>query len=490
MPGEFVIGLDIGTTSAKAVIFQTDGRVIAEAEQAVKTYYPQQGWAEQDPEELERSAVKAIRLVIEKGEIPKEQVRAVGFSSAMHSLICVKEDGSALSKALIWSDGRSSEQAKQLLEHRGPALFARTGVPIHPMSPLTKLIWMKETKYTPYLQADYFMSVKEYMIMKWFGKNMADYSMAAATGMMNANLLDWDEEALELAGVDKVQMPEIVSPTEKLTGLSQEIADKMELSPQTPFIVGAADGQLANLGIGAILPGEVAITVGTSGAVRQFSTGFRINEKRETFCYAFTEESSIIGGPTNNGGIALQWLKDLIQYEGSYEQFLAEAAKVEPGADGVIFLPYVNGERAPIWKQEAKGNFYGLSVTHTREHLIRTVLEGITFNLLQINEALERLAGDSEKIYVNGGLARSPLWLQMLADIFGKEVYVAQTHHSSAWGAAWTALVGIGAVDSFQDIKDTVVLGDAYTPVKETTLLYKDVYKKYKELVTTISKHF
>lgn len=490
MSGEFVIGLDIGTTSAKAVIFNLDGSVKAEAEQLIETYHPQPGWAEQDPDELERGAVQALRIVMEQAQISKAEVVGIGFSCAMHSLICVAGDGTPLSRALIWSDGRSSNLVDGLLATDGQALFERTGVPIHPMSPLLKLLWMKETNYQPYLQAQSFMSVKEYILMKWYDQPVADYSMAAASGLMNAKTLQWDEEALALVGVKPEQLSRIVAPTEVLTGLKQEVAEEIGISAETPLAVGAADGQLANLGIGAIAPGEVAITVGTSGAIRQFANDFHINEKRETFCYAFTENYSIIGGPTNNGGIALQWLKELVNYPGSYEAFLAEAEGVSPGAEGMIFLPYINGERAPIWNQDATGSFSGVVITHKQEHFVRAVLEGITFNLYQMEQALARLAGESKTIYVNGGLARSPLWLQILADIFGKEVYVAETHHSSAWGAAWTALVAIGKAASFEEIKQSVKLGDAIQPNPENHATYRKIYEKYARLVADAVTHF
>lgn len=490
MSQEFVIGLDIGTTSVKAIVFDMDGKVKAEIEQLTKTYHPQQGWKEQDPDELEQSAVQAIKMVMDKSNVPKEKIVGIGFSCAMHSLICVAEDGTPLSRALIWSDGRSSSQAEELLKSEGEELFRRTGVPIHPMSPLVKLLWMKETNYGPYHQARYFMSIKDYILMKWYEEIVVDYSIAASSGLMNAETLQWDEKALELVNIKQEQLPKIVPPTEVLSGLSNELAVQLGILPETPMVVGAADGQLANLGIGAIVPGEVAITVGTSGAIRQFANGFRINDKRETFCYAFTEEYSIIGGATNNGGIALQWLKELVKYEGSYEDFLRQAEEVEPGADGMIFLPYINGERAPIWNQRATGNFSGVSITHKQEHFVRSVMEGITFNLYQIEQALERLAGKTETIYVNGGLARSPLWLQMLADIFGKEVYVAETHHSSAWGAAWTALVATGKAESFEQIKQSVKLSNAVIPNEESHKIYQEIYKKYTALVKDISSHF
>ena len=399
----------------------------------------------------------------------------------MHSLICVDANYQPLSQAIIWADGRSNQQAKALKQTNGDEIYAKTGLPNHPMSPLSKLLWMKETAFEPYQLATYFMSVKEYVIQKWFGRRLIDYSMASATGLFNMTTFDWDEQALALTGVDKKQLSEIVPPTEILTGIDKAIAEEMGISSDMPFVIGSADGQLANLGSGAISPGEVAISAGTSGAIRQMIHGFEVSEQQETFCYAFTRELSIIGGPTNNGGIALQWLKELIEYEGSFDELTAEAEQVAPGAEGLLFLPYINGERAPLWNQEAKGNFFGLSITHKKEHLVRAVLEGITYNLYHIGKALERQVGEPDKIFVNGGLARSPLWVQMLADVFGKEVYLSESHHSAAWGAAWTALVAVGKVDSFEEIKKNIPIEAIIKPNQHNHEVYAEAFKKYRE---------
>ncbi|KMY49927.1 gluconokinase [Peribacillus loiseleuriae] len=490
MSREFVIGLDIGTTSVKACVFNLNGNLVAEAERMNTFYYPQQGWVEQDAVEIERSAVCAIREAIEKANIKKNELITLGFSAAMHSLICVDINGKPLSPALIWADGRGAALSEKVMETQGDEIYSKTGTPIHPMTPFIKLLWMKETEYKPYNEAKYFMSIKEYLIHRWFNQRVIDYSMASATGLFNPTTLKWDYELLELTGIDQEQLSEIVAPTERLTGIKNSIAEEMGIMPEMPFVVGAADGQLANLGIGAILPGEVAVSVGTSGAIRQITNGFKISENRETFCYSFTEDYSIVGGPTNNGGIALQWLKDLMNYEDSFEKFLAEAEQVAPGAEGMIFLPYVNGERAPLWNQNAKGNFYGMTLSHKREHFIRAVLEGITLNLYQIGKALEKIAGEPEKIYVNGGLARSPLWLQMMADVFGKEVLVPESHHSAAWGAAWTALVAIEKVESFADIKKNIPMGEVIKPNKQTNEFYKHMYEKYEMMVKDLSKYF
>jgi len=490
MSRELVIGLDIGTTSAKAVIFDLDGKLIAEAEEMVTTHYPETDWAEQDPVEVEKASLQAMKQVVELAKAKPEELLTVGLCAAMHSLICVDEEMNPLSQMLIWSDKRSSHIADRLIETKGNEIYAKTGTPIHPMTPLLKLMWMKEENFEAYEKATYFMSMKEYLLVKWFGERVVDYSMATATGMLNVKELDWEEEALELAGVKREQLSKIVPPTEILTGITDEIAKEIGIDKDMPFVIGSADGQLANLGSGAIKPGEVNISVGTSGAIRQFVQGAPINDKMETFTYAFTDDTSIIGGPTNNGGVALQWFKDLIEYEGSHDEFLKDAANIAVGSEGIIFLPYINGERAPLWNGRAKGNFFGLSINHKKEHLTRAVLEGIAFNIYQIGNSLEKIAGAPKKISVNGGLSKSELWVQIMADIFGQEIYLSDTHHNAAWGAAWTALVGIGKAESFEAIKTSLPSEKVIEPNMEIHQVYSKLYRKYEKLSASMETFF
>lgn len=490
MSRELVIGLDLGTTSVKACVFNTQGKLVTEVEEMIDFHYPQQGWAEQDAVKIERSAVKAVREAVKKSEIEKGELVSIGFSAAMHSLVILNEDGVPLSPAMIWADGRSTEQADRLPKDLKKHIYSLTGTPVHPMTPFMKLLWMKETGYAPYQNAVSFMSIKEYVIYCWFGEKVIDYSMASATGLYNPKTRFWEDELLQMAGITDKQLSSIVSPTTQLTALKPEIAEQMGIDKELPFVIGAADGQLANLGIGALLPGEVAVSVGTSGAIRQFTNQAKVSDKQETFCYSFMEDSYIIGGPTNNGGIVLQWVKDLFEDQGSFEDFLAEAERTEPGAEGLFFLPYLNGERAPLWKQQAKGNFYGVTITHKKGHFIRAVLEGITFNLYQIGSALEKIAGNSAKIYVNGGLSRSPLWLQMMADIFDAEIYVSENHHSAAWGAAWTALVSLKKVKSFEAVKENIPMGSPVTPNPESVRRYKEIYIRYEKVASTVAGLF
>ncbi|MEK3884733.1 gluconokinase [Paenibacillus sp. PL2-23] len=486
----YVMGLDIGTTSVKACLFNKVGHLVSEAERMIESEYPQQGWVQQDAVKIERLTVQAVNEAISKAAIDREHLIAVGFSAAMHSLVPVDEQGQPLSAAFIWSDGRGTEQVDRMTEEQRCRLYAKTGTPIHPMTPFMKLLWMQEEMIETYRQAAFFMSIKEYILYCWFGQRIIDYSMASATGLFNPYTLEWDEEMLELAGISVDQLSAIVPPTTVLGELKVDIAEEMGIAPSVPFVIGAADGQLSNLGTGALLAGEVAVTVGTSGAIRQFSREAKVSQRGETFCYSFSEDSYIIGGPTNNGGIALQWLKQLLNDSGSYEGFLAEAEHTPPGAEGLLFLPYINGERAPLWNQKARGNFFGMTMTHTKAHYVRAVLEGITFNLYQIGQVLEKLAGPPKQIYVSGGLARSPIWLQMMADVFDAAIYVSENHHSSAWGAAWTALVGIGAEERFEDIKHNIPMGQAVLPNDEVSRKYKEIYRKYEELAASLTPLF
>lgn len=485
---DIVIGLDLGTTSVKAVAFDLKGKVMEESEKFIQTYYPEQDFVEQKPDEIEKSSRKVLKDIFEASR--HSNILGVGISCAMHSLICMKEDGTPLSDMIIWSDGRSSGLVERLDPQVKKSVYSKTGTPIHPMSPLLKLMWMKENNDKAYQQADYFMSMKEYLLYKWFDKRMVDYSMASATGLMNVKALDWEEEALSLAGVERAQLSEIVPPTEIVEGLKPEIRAELGWPENTPLVIGAADGQLANLGNGAIKPGEVAVTVGTSGAIRQLIAGQRVNDNGETFSYAFTEDSSIIGGPTNNGGIALQWLKDLLEFQGTHEEFLKGADEVALGSDGLLFVPYINGERAPVWNQKAKGNFYGLSITHRRPQLVRAVLEGIVFNLYQIGQSLEEIAGKPTSISVNGGLSKSPLWVQILADVFGHEVQLADTHHGAAWGAGWTALVAIEKAASFEQIKENIPIDQVIKPDMEKHQKYAEIFRKYQQIAKDVEKYF
>ncbi|HLR66675.1 MAG TPA: gluconokinase [Virgibacillus sp.] len=485
-----VIGIDIGTTNIKAVLFNMNGAVISESIKTITTYHPTNNQKEQDSLEIEYKVKQAIKQVIQRAKIDPRKLLSIGISCAMHSIICVDKNNNPLSPMLIWSDGRGHHQLKLMTDSTIKRIYKKTGTPAHNMSPLFKLMWMKQEKFKPFQKAHYFMTLKDFLIKRWFDRRIIDYSMASSTGLVNINTLDWEQEALNLAGIQEDQLSEIVPPTEVLTSWKESIAKFLGIQKDLPFAVGAADGQLANLGNGAISSDEINISVGTSGAVRKFVKGVPKQKHPSTFVYPFTKSTSIIGGPTNNGGIALQWFKTLIEHKGTFDSFLKSAENINIGADGMIFLPYINGERAPLWNQQAKGVFYGLSMNHTKEHMVRAVLEGISFNLYKISELLEKEGNKYRKISVNGGLSQSSVWLEMLADIFGNEINVSNTSHSVAWGAAWTSLVATNKVETFVSIKENIPQESIIHPNLRNHKLYKQSFEKFKLILNQLYSCF
>jgi gluconokinase len=499
MSKDFVIGLDIGTTSAKAVLFNRVGRVIAESEKGYPISHPKASWAEQDPYEIERAAIAAIKEALEKSKTLPTELLGLGISSAMHSLICVDKEGDALSPSIIWADGRSVAQANYVKQNHSN-IYAKTGTPIHPMSPFIKLIWMKETNYEPYHTAAKFTSIKEFLLHRWFGTNDVDYSIAAATGLFNVYTFEWEESALELAGITREQLSTPVPPTKIIQGMDKQIAEKMGIPHDLPFVIGASDGPLANLGNGAIDVGDVAVTIGTSGAIRQMSSKPQLDQHQEIFCYTFTKDLWIMGGPTNNGAIVLQWLKDVMGQEETdraskegvnpYELLTETASAARLGSDGLLFLPFLNGERAPYWDSNARGSYIGLTLAHQKKHLLRAALEGVIFSLYSVGESLERLAGEPTKLYASGGFARSTLWLEILSNVFGKRVEVPQSHQSSAWGVAWMTLFALGEVESLSSIKKHIPMQDSYTPLKHSHELYQELFRIYRSLYYSLESQF
>lgn len=486
---EYVIGLDIGTTSAKSVVFYKDGRVAAEYEVAYPLSHPEVGFAEQDALEIEQAALEALNM--STLTLDREQIVGVGLSAAMHCMICMDKHGAPLSPSIIWADARSTEEAAHVKETH-PDVYMRTGTPLHPMSPLSKLLWMKKNHYEPWKQADYFVSVKEFLLYRWFGEKVVDYSIAAATGLFNIHNHQWDKETLLLAGVEEDRLFTPVEPTYTMEGMRADVAEKAALKTSTPFVIGGSDGPLANLGIGAIQPGETAITIGTSGAIRQFSDQPLLDEQQEVFSYSFTDDLWITGGPSNNGGLVLKWVQQLLSDEREIpiETLTEMAGKVEAGSGNLLFLPYLNGERAPFWKAEAKGSFIGLTPSHGKGHVTRAAMEGVLFSILHIGSALERLGNHHDKIYASGGFARSEVWVQMLSDLFNKRIDIPVSHQSSAWGAAWMALYSLGEVDDLTSIKTSIPMKEHYEPNALHHKKYQELFEVYQSVSNKLQPDF
>ncbi|SDM23788.1 gluconokinase [Sediminibacillus halophilus] len=494
MSEQVVIAIDIGTTSTKILAYDKAGNTWAEEEQEYPLYTPHPGWKEQDPEEIFQSMKTALRLVLKAVEEKDGIPGGVGFSAAMHSLIAMDESGNPLTGSLTWADQRSVEETEELKNGEGHAIYLRTGTPIHPMSPLTKLLWFRKHDSDTFERASKWISIKEYVFYRLFDRYIVDYSIASATGLFNLEQLDWDEKALALTGISKKQLSNPVPTTHLVSGLSVESAKELGLPADIPFVIGASDGVLANLGVGAIEPGSVACSIGTSGAIRTVVSKPSVDPKGRIFCYALTDDQWVIGGPINNGGITFRWARDNLFPDikkqakqagrDPYDDLAAIASKVKPGSDGLLFFPYLTGERAPYWNADTKGVFFGLTLDHSRDQMIRSVLEGVIFQMYTVVIALIEAGVEPVEFRANGGFARSELWRQIMADIFETEIIVPESHQSSCMGAAWLTMYKLGMVERLSDIKELVKTKVKHAPVKANS----DAYNKLKPLFIRLAR--
>lgn len=504
------IGIDIGTTSTKAVAFDSAGQVIQKSQAGYSTRIPWPGRAEQDPEDIFQAVMSATRELIAK--IGTDELQAIGLSSAMHSMVAVDEQGHPLTPLMLWSDNRSSEEAKQLKQRPdAQALYERTGTPMHPMTPLTKLIWMQKHDAACFHHAGKFLAIKDYILFKWFGRYVTDYSMASGTGLFNIHTFSWDQEALQLAGITEGKLPEPVSPLMLLTDMQPSIAEELGLKQPLPVVVGASDGPLANIGSGAVHPRQMAVTIGTSGAVRKITDKPELDEHGRTFCYAITEGMWIVGGPTNNGAVCLQWFKENVQsYKHSftleeveapsiereasiiassqaaklspYEEMFKAIASVPAGAEGLLFLPFLSGERAPHWDADAQGVFFGLGLQHHQAHMMRAVAEGMLYAIYSIAKLLGEPPVAYESLIASGGFTQSSVGVAMMSDLFGVPVQLPDSPEASAFGAVILAMTATGKLASIRDGAQLVQFSRMFVPDVRITETYCHMYQLYERV--------
>jgi gluconokinase len=501
----YMVAVDIGTTSTKTLIVDRAGRVLASHSIEYPLHTPTADRAEQDPLEIFQAVLKGTGAVMKQLNLRAEEVLCVSFSSAMHSIIAVDKDLRPLSNCITWADNRSASYVDVLRSSGlGQSIYSRTGTPIHPMSPLLKLMWFRDNEPELMKAAYKFIGIKEFVFAKLFQQFVIDHSLASATGLFNLQMLDWDEEALHTAGITRDQLSDPVPTIYQIRGLPTEYAQEMGLSPNTPFIAGASDGVLANLAVGATEPGVLAVSIGTSGAVRGVVREPITDPHGRLFCYALVENFWVVGGPINNGGIMFRWVRDQLATLEAEEarsrgmdpyDYLAQlASEVSPGSDGLIFLPLLAGERAPYWNANARGVFFGFSLVHSKKHMIRSVLEGVMYRIQSVASALEELTGQPNEIRASGGFARSVFWRQMMADVTGIPVHVPDSVESSGIGAALLGLFAMGVIKDFNEAHNWIRIQATHQPdpaktkvYAQLTSIYSNVYDHLKDDFDAIS---
>jgi len=486
-----VIGVDIGTTSAKAVAYGRGGVAGASSSVGYELSEPEPGYAEQDPDQILAAVLRSVREVAGQAGCP---IAGLSFSTAMHSLMGLDAVGAPATPLVTWADSRASRQAERIRASAvGLALHRRTGTPVHPMSPLPKLVWFHEQEPRLCERVAHWVGIKDYVLRRMCDALVVDHSSASAMGLMDLDRLAWDPEALQLAAITAEQLPELVASTTVLPGLTAETADATGLALATPIVVGAGDGPLANLGLGAVRPGVAACSIGTSGALRVMVDQPAVDPLGGVFCYALTPGHWVVGGAINNGGIVLDWAHTALApdvAEPAAEELLRTAARAPAGCGGLLMLPYLLSERAPRWSSLPRGAYIGLTREHRREHLVRAALEGVCQQLSLVLQSMRAAGIEVREIRATGGFARSPLWRQMLSDCLGMPVHFPAGHEGSSFGAALLGMQALGLVESIDIAADLVQLVDTVQPDAAAAATYALLLPVFSELYDALVPAF
>ena len=436
------VGIDIGTSNTKVIAITSEGEVRHATSRGYPLHTPQDGYVEQDPELVVEAVVGALKELASMTQADEHLV-AASFSSAMHSVLLLDADNKPLTHVITWADTRSRETAHAMKgTPQAYEIYRRTGTPIHPMTPLCKLAWLEEHEPERIGNARRIVSIKEYIFFRLFGEFVVDHSIASATGMFDIFTRTWHAPALASAGVEEHKLSTPVSAQYECAALTGRYAEELSAYHSTLFCVGASDGCLANFGLGVMDTAHAALTIGTSGAVRVTCSEPATDPESRLFTYILDDEFYVTGGSINSGGILMQWFKDHM-LDGEDTSFMASmeaAGNVPAGSEGLVCLPYLLGERAPHWNSFDKGVYFGVSYRHTKAHFLRAMMEGVSYNLLQIVHAMEEMFGPIQSVLATGGFLQSPVWVQILADVLNKPVLTSSMGDASAVGAAFMAM--------------------------------------------------
>jgi len=462
----YVLGIDVGTGGTRALIMGGDGRVLVSATAEHEPFAsPQPGWAEQRPEDWWRAAGIAIHKALATGKLRGEQISCVGFSGQMHGAVMLDARGDVVRPALIWCDVRTEKQCRELTERVGAEQLIRlTCNPALANFTVTKLLWTRENEPENWKRVRSILLPKDYVRFRLTGERATDVADASGTLLLNVAQRQWSAEVLQAAEIDRSLLPALYESADVCGKVSALGAEATGLSSGTPVVAGAGDQAAGAVGMGIVAPGAVSATIGTSGVVFAATDRPAMDPRGRlhTFCHAVPERWHVMG-VTQAAGLSLRWFRDqfacvpALDGRDPYKQLTAEAATVPPGADGLLWAPYLMGERTPHLDPAARGVLAGLTASHTRAHVIRAILEGVAFSLKDTFAIFAEMNVPVKNIRLGGGGARSPLWRQIQADVYGQQVEIVEAEEGAAFGAAILAGVGAKMWPSVDAACDSVV---------------------------------
>jgi gluconokinase len=467
-PAQVMIGLDVGTTGVKAVAFGLGSSWRRMALREYRLMQPEPDQEVQDPAAIIEATGAALAECV--AAVGSAQVLGISVSTGMHGLMALDDRGEPLTPLLTWADGRARAEARWLRRSgQARGLHVRTGTPVHPMSPLTKLMWFARHEPEIWSAARWWVGLKEHVLHWLTGSVVTELSSASGTGLLDMSTRAWSAEATAVCGVAVDRLAPIL-PTTATLPLSPTTAARVGLPAGVPVVVGAADGPLGNLGTHAVEPGVAGLSLGTSGAVRTVVQQPRIDADGALFCYALTDSAWFIGGAISNGGVVLRWAGETLADDvreaagdGADAAVLDLAAGVPAGSDGLVMLPYLLAERAPLWDPDLPGAYLGLRREHTRAHMIRAAVEGVCLQMRIILDRLDEIQPVSS-VRATGGVFRSALCREVMAGMLARPVYVVDGAEGTALGAAILGLLGVGGASTLADAASRFTDPDAAPP--------------------------
>lgn len=490
----YFLGIDTSTTSSKALLIDDQGIVVGSASSPHSLQTPRPLWSEQNPEEWWRAVSTSIRDVLQKTGVNGEDVLAIGLTGQMHGLVLLDGAGEVLRSAILWNDQRTQQQCDEIHSRIGKEKFIRiTGNVALTGFTAPKILWVAENEPEIYAKAKHVLLPKDYIRLRLTGGYAMDKADGSGTVLFDIKARDWSKEVLSALGINPAWMPPTFEGSQFTGQVTAEAAAATGLKAGTPVAAGGGDQAAQAVGVGAVEPGVVALTVGTSGVVFATTPTAMIEPegRLHAFCHAVPGMWHFMGVMLSAAG-SLQWYRDTLAPGMSFDELLAEAETIQAGAEGLQFLPYLSGERTPYPDPLARGGFIGLTLRHGRGHMTRAVLEGVAFGLKDIFTLIQNAGlGAVSQVRASGGGTKGALWRQILASVLESELVTVSTVEGGALGAALLAGVGAGQWSSVAAAcKSAVVLTGKTTPDEDRMKMYRKSYAIYRELYPALSPSF
>lgn len=497
----YLLGIDVSTTATKALVIDENGAVVASAGDEYEFFTPRPLWAEQNPADWWRACVNVVRAVVEK--IPPAQISGIGLTGQMHGLVMLDADGNVLRPCIMWNDQRTAKQCAEITERAGGIknLLRLIGNPVLPGFTAPKILWVRENEPQVYGRVAHILLPKDYLRYKLTGAYATEPSDASGTALLDVAHRNWSDELLGALELPRAWLPEVYESPVVSATLSADAARETGLLPGTPVVGGGGDQAAQAVGTGIVREGIVSATLGTSGVVFASSDSYRLepNGLLHAFCHAVPNKWHLMGVMLSAAG-SFRWFRDAFgaaeqeqarrEQRDVYDILTQQAAHAPAGCEGLIFLPYLTGERTPYPDPHARGTFFGITLRHRQEHFVRSVLEGVAYGLRDSLELMRALGLNISQVRASGGGARSELWRQILADVFDSEIALVNITEGAAFGAALLAGVGAGVYPSVEDAcARTIRVTDSVKP-GENVGVYQQYYQVYRGLYPALRESF